>query len=83
VAACAGVSGVGSGDTGWREAAPDEGHGAGPAGVREKARLPDADETARQDVLDEAAEKRVDVPQTEAAESEAPLALIPSEILDP
>ena len=32
-------------------------HAAGPAGVREKARLSDTHETARQDVLDEAPEK--------------------------
>ena len=39
------------------EQRPREGHARGPTGVREKARLPNADEAARQDVLDEAAEK--------------------------
>jgi len=36
---------------------PGEGHARGPAGVREESRLADAHEAARQDVLNEAAEK--------------------------
>ena len=39
------------------EKRPREGDARRPTGVREKARLPNADEAARQDVLDEAAQK--------------------------
>ena len=39
------------------EQGPREGHARGATGVGEKSRLPDADEAARQDVLDEAAQK--------------------------
>ena len=48
---------VGAGVTGAGEQGPRESHAGGPARVREKPRLPDAHEAARENVLDEAAEK--------------------------
>ena len=56
VAAVAVATVVGAGATG-REERAREGHAGGPTGVREKPRLPDPDEAARQNVLDEAAQK--------------------------
>ena len=47
-----GVAGVG-----LAEQRASQGHACRPTGVRQKPRLPDAHEAARQDVLDEATEK--------------------------
>ena len=50
------VDGVDGGERRAEERAR-EGDAGGPTGVREKARLPNADEAARQNVLDEATQK--------------------------